>query len=437
MSKVISLAHELQVWLFEQQVGTLAMVDGRLSFAYGADWLNKPGAMALSASLPLQAQPFDDRQARPFFAGLLPEGEIRRLIAQHFQVSRQNDFALLDRIGGECAGAVSFLARGQALPSASAEGDVKWLSDDEVAAILEELPRRPMLAGKGGLRLSLAGAQDKLPVVFDGQRIGLPQGATPSSHILKPAIQAVSASVINEGFCMALAHAMRLGPAQTQVREVLGRPYLLVERYDRLTDARGTLQRLHQEDFCQALGVVPEMKYQNEGGPDLKQCFDLVRRLTRPNARQVLRLFDYVVFNALIGNHDAHAKNFSLLYTGDAPILAPMYDALCTAVYPTLTPKMAMKIGSKYNLSEVYARHWEQFAQGAGLSPAQAKRRILELAGAMPVAARALQSDIQRGFAGHAIVAQIMAIIEQRCLLTTRRLTESATEVVVDEPMPE
>jgi serine/threonine-protein kinase HipA len=437
MSQVISLAHELQVWLFDQQVGTLAMVDGRLSFAYGADWLNKPGSLALSASLPLQAQVFDDRQARPFFAGLLPEGEIRRLIAQHFQVSRQNDFALLDRIGGECAGAVSFLAPGQGLPVSGAEGDVKWLSDEEVVSILEELPRRPMLAGKGGLRLSLAGAQDKLPVVFDGQRIGLPQGATPSSHILKPAIQAVSASVINEGFCMALARAMRLGPAQTQVREVLGRPYLLVERYDRRADAQGALQRIHQEDFCQALGVVPELKYQNEGGPDLKHCFELVRRLTRPSAPQVLRLFDYVVFNALIGNHDAHAKNFSLLYAGNEPILAPLYDALCTAVYPALTPKMAMKVGSKYKLSEVYVRHWEQFAQSAGLSPAQAKRRILELAGAMPVAARALQSDIQRGFAGHAIVAQIMAIIEQRCLLTARRLTGPATEAVVDEPMPE
>lgn len=430
---MINLTHELQVWLFEQQVGTLAMVDGRLSFAYGADWLNKPGAMALSASLPLQAQPFDDRQARPFFAGLLPEGEIRRLIAQHFQVSRQNDFALLDRIGGECAGAVSFLAPGQSLPVSSDEGDVKWLSDEEVASILEELPRRPMLAGQGGLRLSLAGAQDKLPVVFDGQRIGLPQGATPSSHILKPAIQAVSASVINEGFCMALAQALRLGPAQTQVREVLGRPYLLVERYDRLPDAQGTLQRLHQEDFCQALGVVPELKYQNEGGPDLTQCFDLVRRLTRPSAPHVLRLFNYVVFNALIGNHDAHAKNFSLLYAGDAPILAPLYDALCTAVYPTLTPKMAMKIGSKYKLSEVYARHWEQFAQGAGLSPAQAKRRIQELASALPAAARTLQADTGRGFEGCAIVAQIIAVIDQRCTLTIRRLTEPDQDDGVDE----
>lgn len=428
---MIRLAHELEVWLFEQQVGKLALVDGRLSFAYAADWLNKSGSVPLSASLPLQAQAFEDRQARPFFAGLLPEGEIRRLIAQHFQVSRQNDFALLDRIGGECAGAVSFWAPGYSLTTQNAQASVKWLTDEELAGILDELPRRPMMVGQGGMRLSLAGAQDKLPVVVDGQKIGLPQGGAPSSHILKPAIQAVHDSVINEGFCMALAQAMRLAPAQTQVREVLGRSYLLVQRYDRIVDAAGVRHRIHQEDFCQALGVVPELKYQNEGGPDLRQCFDLVRRLTRPNAPQVLRLFDYVVFNALIGNHDAHAKNFSLLRIGSELVLAPLYDVLCTAVYPRLTPKMAMKLGSKYQFDDVYARHWEQFAQGVGLSPAQAKRRILELANTMPKAARALQTEKLRGFGGAGVVEQIIAVIELRCSQTARRLKDSSADDTV------
>jgi serine/threonine-protein kinase HipA len=353
---------------------------------------------------------------------------MRRLIAQQFQVSGQNDFALLDHIGGECAGAVTFLEPGQALPVPTRSDDVQWLSDDEVVAILDELPRRPMLAGKDGLRLSLAGAQDKLPVVFDGARIGLPLNGTPSSHILKPAIHAVDDSVINEGFCMALAEAMQLKPAKSKVHFVLDRSFLLVERYDRLIDAQGQRQRLHQEDFCQALGVVPEMKYQNEGGPDLVQCFDLVRSATRPSAPQVLRLLDYVIFNALIGNHDAHAKNFSLLYSAKAPVLAPFYDTLSTAVYPTLTPKMAMKIGSKYKFSEVQARHWEQFAEGVGFTKAQAKRRILELAKLLPATARKLQSDPVHSFAGNAVVEQINTLIEQRCALTIRRLTAPAAE---------
>jgi serine/threonine-protein kinase HipA len=419
------MAHELDVWLFADRVGTLALVEGRLNFRYAPDWPSRPNAVALSTSLPLQAEPFDDHKTRPFFAGLLPEGQMRRLIAQQFQVSNQNDFALLDHIGGECAGAVTFLEPGQILP-APAHDDVQWLSDDEVVAILDELPRRPMLAGFDGLRLSLAGAQDKLPVVFDGSRLGLPRNGTPSSHILKPAIHAVEDSVANEGFCMALAEAMQLRPAKSKIHVVLKRPFLLVERYDRVTDAEGQRQRLHQEDFCQALGVVPEMKYQNEGGPDLAQCFALVRRVTRPSAPQVLRLLDYVIFNALIGNHDAHAKNFSLLYSGKTPVLAPFYDTLSTAVYPTLTPKMSMKIGSKYQFGEVQALHWNQFAEGLGLAKAQTKRRILELAKSLPPTARKLQSDPVHGFVGNAVVERIISLIDQRCALTIRRLTGPA-----------
>lgn len=426
--KVATMAHELEVWLFAHRVGTLAVVDGRLNFCYVPDWLSHQDAVALSASLPLQAASFDDRKTRPFFAGLLPEGQMRRLIAQQFQVSNQNDFALLDHIGGECAGAVTFLEPGQALPVTTSDDDVQWLSDDEVVTLLDELPRRPMLAGRDGLRLSLAGAQDKLPVVFDGARIGLPRNGTASSHILKPAIRTVDYSVINEGFCMALADVMQLKPAKSKVHQVLGRSFLLVARYDRMIDTQGRRQRLHQEDFCQALGVVPEMKYQNEGGPDLTRCFDLVRSVTRPNAPQVLRLLDYVTFNALIGNHDAHAKNFSLLYSGKTPVLAPLYDTLSTAVYPTLTPKMAMKIGSKYKFSEVQGRHWAQFAEGAGFSKAQAKRRILELAKSLPAVARKLQSAPERGFVASAMVERITTLIEQRCALTIRRLLEPAAD---------
>lgn len=422
------MAHELDVWLFDQRVGQLYLANGRLHFAYAPQWLATPQATALSCSLPLQTEAFDDHQARPFFAGLLPEGHMRRLIAQQFQVSGQNDFALLDHIGGECAGAVTFMAPGQAAPALAVADDVQWLSDAEVVAILDELPRRPMLAGSDGLRLSLAGAQDKLPVVFDGVRLGLPRNGMPSSHILKPAIHAVDGSVANEGFCLRLAQAMGLRPAQAQIHTVLGRSFLLVERYDRVlatasAGSQGPRQRLHQEDFCQALGVVPEMKYQHEGGPDLAQCFALLRSQTRPSAPQVLRLLDYVIFNALIGNNDAHGKNFSLLYSGKATVLAPFYDTLCTAVYPALTPKMAMKIGSKYKFSEVQAHHWEQFATSAGLAKAATKNRIVELATALPQAARQLQAAPAQGFAGNAVVEQICALIAQRCALTIRRMT--------------
>ena len=412
----------LEVLLLGQSVGQLIQADGRLSFSYSPRWLQSPSAQPLSRSLPLRPESFDDKATRPFFAGLLPEGDKRKLVAMALQVSPQNDYALLNGIGGECAGAVTLLEPGQQPTGLPSEQYVRWLDDGELIAILDELPRRPMLAGKDGLRLSLAGAQDKLPVVFINGHIGLPKQNTPSSHILKPAISAVEGSVYNEGFCMALAMRLKLSVASTSIRRVADRVYLLVERYDRLRQPDGSLQRLHQEDFCQALGVAPEYKYQNEGGPDLTQCFDLIRKATRPSAPQVLRLLDYVIFNALIGNHDAHAKNFSLIYTRRGTVLAPLYDTLSTAVYANLTDKMAMKIGSKYKFTEVQKQHWEQFAQAAGLSPVQVKKRILTLASLLPSEAVSLRHELTTQDLNHDILSEIVGIIERRCQLTCKRL---------------
>lgn len=418
------MAQILDVWLFSDHIGHLSLDNGRLTFSYSTEWLARKDARALSISLPLQADPFDDTLSRPFFAGLLPEGELRRMIARQIQVSGRNDFALLEKIGGECAGAVTLALPEQRLQPIPAISEVQWLSEHELVAILEELPRRPMLIGREGVRLSLAGAQDKLPVVSDGHRIGLPLNGSPSTHILKPPIHALDDSVSNEGFCMALAADMGLNPARVRLHRVMERSFLLVERYDRYLDATGNLQRFHQEDFCQALGVVPEMKYQNEGGPDLGQCFELIRRVTRPSAPHVLRLMDAVVFNAMAGNHDAHAKNFSMLYLEGRPILAPLYDLISTAVYPDLTRKMAMKIGSRYKFPEIQTRHWYQFAEKAGLAKSLFRRRVLELARVLPEKARVLQSDSGYGFTNSGIVKEVVALIEQRCALTIKRFSQ-------------
>lgn len=441
------MPRQLDVWLFGTPIGTLTQVDGRLVFSYLPEWLGSTRATPLSQSLPLQAEAFDDRATRPFFAGLLPEGDKRRLVAQALGVSRQNDFALLDGIGGECAGAVTLLEPGQIPSHATPAEAVRWLDDADLVSLIAEMPRRPMLAGDGDLRLSLAGAQDKLPVVVAGDRIGLPLFGSPSTHILKPAIKGIEDSVFNEGFCMALARAMGLNAAPAEIRRVQGQPYLLVQRYDRLpvlqptaeqTSAAST-QRLHQEDFCQALGIPPELKYQNEGGPNLAQAFALVRRATRPNAPHILKLLGFVLFNTLIGNHDAHAKNFSLLYTPRGTVLAPLYDALATAVYPQLTDKMAMKIGSKYRFADVYTRHWEQFATSAGLSPAQVKKELRRVAERMPAQAHQTQSQLAAAGHAHPVLNQIVKLIEERCATVLRRLamTQAQAETATDTDTPD
>lgn len=419
------MAHELNVWLGEACVGTLYLAGGRMNFKYDAQWLARPGAHAVSNILPLQNASFPDTIARAFFAGLLPEGHARLMLARQLQVSRQNDFALLDRIGGDCAGALTLLPSGQ-LPETSRR-HVRWLDEKGLSAVLAQLPMRPMLAGEEGLRLSLAGAQDKLPVVFDGQRIGLPLGSQPSTHIIKPAIEAVEDSVANEHFCMSLARAMGWLVADTQIQEASGQKFLLVTRYDRAGPDWQQLTRLQQEDFCQALGIVPEMKYQNEGGPGFAACFDILRQAARPSAPSVLRLMDYAVFNALIGNHDAHAKNFSLLLSPRGWVLAPLYDALSTAIYPVLSSKMAMKIGSRYKFTELELRHWQAFIAGAGFSWALARKRILEIARTLPGRARELATTAPH--AGNTVVGRIVELIEQRAVLTQNRLAQHARTV--------
>ncbi|MFP5466782.1 MAG: type II toxin-antitoxin system HipA family toxin [Gammaproteobacteria bacterium] len=435
------MLRQLDVWLTGAHpgtpIGTLTQAGGRLAFRYRSEWLASGHATPLSQSLPLQADEFDDKATRPFFAGLLPEGDKRRLVAQALGVSRQNDFALLDGIGGECAGAVTLLEPGQTPADAAASNAVRWLDDADLLKLLADMPRRPMLAGDGDLRLSLAGAQDKLPVVVQGDRIGLPLFGSPSTHILKPTIQGIEGSVYNEGFCMALARAMGLDAAPIEIRRVQGQPFLLVQRYDRLPAQPPTAenvptatQRLHQEDFCQALGVPPELKYQNEGGPGLAQAFALVRSATRPSASQVLKLLDFVLFNALIGNHDAHAKNFSLLYTTRGAVLAPLYDALCTAAYPELSDRMAMKIGSKYRFADLYPRHWAQFASEAGLSPAQVKKALKRTAERLPELARQTQAQLAGQGHKHAVIGQISKLIDDRCATTLRRLAMPSA----DEP---
>jgi serine/threonine-protein kinase HipA len=413
----------LDVWLEGERVGRLDQEAGRLAFTYDPGWVSRPDAIPLSASLPVRAEPFDDRAARPFFAGLLPEQEKRDQVARALGVSSRNDFALLEGIGGECAGAVTFTHVGEKPIERATSVDYRLLDARELAAVLDRLPERPLLAGEEGIRLSLAGAQDKLPVLIVDGRVALPLHGVPSSHIIKPPIRWVEDSVHNEGFCLALAKAVGLDTAAAEIREVEGRQYLLVTRYDRIFGADNQVRRVHQEDFCQALGVAPEYKYQNEGGPSLVDCFALVRKVTRPAALFLPRLLDAVIFNALIGNHDAHAKNYSLLYSGGAVTLAPLYDLLSTAAYPELSSKMAMKIGGYYEFDDVLPRHWERFAKAAGLAAPQVRRRVLDMCERLPAAAAALRDDFKSRGLNRAVVDRIIVMIEWRCELTCRRFT--------------
>ncbi|MBL8140028.1 MAG: type II toxin-antitoxin system HipA family toxin [Acidobacteria bacterium] len=374
----------LSVWWDRVVVGTLQVNQhGQMRFTYAADWLADTSRPAISFSLPKQEQPFTQRQCRPFFAGLLPEEAQRDVIAGALGISRGNDFAFLEALGGDVAGALSLWPAGEVPPVPEPTGAPRSLSDDELVEVLDTLPRRPLLAGREGLRLSLAGAQTKLPVVLVDDRVALPASGQPTTHILKPAIARYPRTTENEALVMTLAAAVGLPVAPVTARSVEGRSYLLVTRYDRRFDAKGQTHRLHQEDFCQALGIVPERKYAAEGGPTFKTGFDLLRRATAVPAVAVLAFLDAAIFNLIVGNADAHGKNFSLLYQSAGVSLSPFYDLLSTVAYPDLSPNLAMKIARRATLEEIGQVTWTAFAEDIGLPASFVRRRVRELSDAV------------------------------------------------------
>ncbi|PDT44765.1 kinase [Sinorhizobium fredii] len=387
----------LNVWWDGRIVGQFTQDrHGDIGFAYSEAWLDDENTLPLSASLPKRAEPFSRRECRPFFGGLLPEESQRLVTAQALGVSPANDFALLDRLGGDVAGALQLLPEDQEPIEAGPLPDQQPTPLDEagIVRILDALPTRPLLAGQEGLRLSLAGAQSKVPLVLIDGELALPVSGQATTHILKPPIARFPGTTENEAFVMRLAAAIGLDVAPVEPRSANGRPFLVVERYDRYRDADGVVHRIHQEDFCQALGVPPETKYASEGGPTFKDCFELLRRVSARPATDVLKLLDAAIFNLVVGNADAHGKNFSILYDDQGPKMAPLYDLLSTVAYPDLSPKMAMRIGKRVTLAEMDADGWQPFAKEAGVGLPLVRRRITNLVDSTAEAVARVLEDI-------------------------------------------
>ena len=377
------MSNRLSVWWDGRITGCLYLgPGGDMQFAYDPAWLEDDTAPALSFSLPKQAEPYNRRACLPFFGGILPEEGQRTAIARALGISADNEFRLLEHLGGEVAGALSLLPEGE-LPPSPSDAAPRLLDEASLIQLLDHLPMRPMLAGEDGLRLSLAGAQSKLPVLLIDGQIALPAPGQPTSHILKPPITRFKGTTENEYFCMSLARAIGLDVAPVEMRVVQDRSFLLITRYDRTIGPAGEVTRLHQEDFAQALGVPSHRKYASEGGPNFTDCFALLRRAATRPPRDILRLLDAAIFNLIIGNADAHAKNFSLLHLGGTITLAPLYDLLSTILYPDLSPRLAMKIGGKAVMADIEPRHWDRFASDTELAAPFVRARVQELSNAV------------------------------------------------------
>jgi serine/threonine-protein kinase HipA len=340
---------------------------GRMSFQYDGQWLTE--GFAISISLPLQNEVFTEEKCRPFFEGLLPEGIIRDEIARNLGVSAKGDFALLREIGGDCAGAISI---GDS-KEASSDWYKELLNGEKLIEALRPLNGRPLFAGEKDVRLSIAGSQRKLPVIYENGEFFIPHGNIPTTFIIKPEIAGIEDSVDNELYCMALAKRIGLSVPTFEILQLKSenesyKKYLVIERYDRRRE-NDKIIRLHQEDLCQATGVPSENKYQKDGGPSFKDLFTIIRNYSSQPALDVRSAIRISIFNYIIGNADAHGKNFSFLFEKNSVKLAPFYDLLSTEVYPNLSTKMAMKIGGKYNPNDVFRRHWHEFAKENMVNP--------------------------------------------------------------------
>ena len=340
---------------------------GDLSFVYDAEWRQDPDAFPLSLSMPLRADPYPRVSIEPWLAGLLPDDEdVLRAWSARFQVSRRNVFGLLGEVGEDCAGAVQFV-RPERLDEflEVAPPSVEWLTEGEVGRRLAELRLDPALgrhpADPG--RFSLPGVQPKTALLFEDGRWGLPAGATPTTHILKPENRRFPGLVENEHLCLRVARAVGLPAATSRMDRFGDQLALVVIRYDRVRVGSEWV-RLHQEDFCQALGVPPERKYQNEGGPTVRNMVDLVRSESSSPDEDVRTLARAIMLNWILAATDSHAKNFSLLIGPAGQVrLAPLYDIASFFPYSEEPRrlKLSNRVGGEYRLYDVGRREWERF----------------------------------------------------------------------------
>ncbi|NYZ13626.1 type II toxin-antitoxin system HipA family toxin [Azospirillum sp. RWY-5-1] len=405
-------------------VGEITLSEDGPTFAYDRRWPNTRGAFPVSLGMPLGAGPFRPEILVPWLANLLPEEANLLAVGRNLGVSPQDVIGVLERIGRDTAGALTI---GRP-PAGETPGYRPIDGEAELERIIEELPAKPFLAGEDGVSMSLAGAQEKLPVARlpDG-RLGVPVNGAPSTHILKPDTRRrLWGSVQNEALCMTLAARCGLKTAPVTTGTAGGRSFLLVSRYDRV-QRDGRWLRIHQEDFCQALGRPPGAKYERNRsgvrGPRLVDMFRVVDdHLT---AADRMRLLDAVVFNVLIGNTDAHAKNYSILLTGRGALLAPLYDLMCAAVWEHVTRNLSQTIAGKDRGDHIKGRHWQRMAGECGFNRTLILRRIetaadrvrRELPGAVE-AVRAMPAG------DHPLLAEVATAIEARCRTVVRNLAQ-------------
>ena len=409
------MSRKLDVYLRESKIGVLEQnAAADLSFSYDKHYRHMENAQAISVSMPLQDEPYSTSVAKPYFSGLLPDESARKRLASALGISDTNAFGMLEIIGGDCAGALALYPQDHKMQEITSADEI--LDDQQLAELLTELRGNPLLGGRGDIRLSLAGAQDKLAIkVIDG-RVALVKNGEPTTHILKPSIQGLAGTAQNETFCMTLASRVGLAAPKVHYSKAGDTDFILVERFDRKCSAEGAIERLHQEDFCQALSIPPELKYEDEGGPSIANSLELIQRVVSQPASDRLAFLRMQIFHYLVGNADAHAKNFALLYSLDRrpPSLAPVYDVVCTASYPELTKRIAMKVGDRNLPDTIHLKHWLSVLPNTKASQKLLIKELGNLANKTLLESEKLYTEAENLGFMHPILKDVLRIVRSR-----------------------
>ncbi len=372
-------AAQLDVYLYGQAVGVLTSIaPDSMRLAYDADYFSRRTRPLLSISL--GAPTLSGAAVRNWFANLLPEGDARTFAAGTAGVPAHDDFALLAALGRECAGAVELWPRGEARPPSSGVIEFETFLMEQIESWIAA-PRRRALGTSAPPRLSLAGAQFKTAVLqFDDGTLAVPTNGAASSHILKIPNSDLPGIVTLEALGMRLAAAIGLPAAEVSL-VATSSPCLLVTRYDRRKLGDGHYERIHQEDICQSLGVAPEHKYEEHGGPGFAEVFGQLRQWGSEPTR-LTRLLQWSVFNAVIGNADAHGKNLSVLHHHDGTVdLAPAYDLVPSGLIADVDRRLAMRLGHATTIDNITSADWDSLANAIGISRRLTRRTVAQVSG--------------------------------------------------------
>jgi serine/threonine-protein kinase HipA len=429
----LDLAAGLDVFIDGQRVGTLHNQQP-LAFSYAPEWLARANALAISTHLPLSAATQDTPMVGAFFENLLPEGNQRKLISLRYHVSTV--FGMLSMVGGDSAGALVLLPPGQ-LPAPAAYEPMSWAQlgkllhpDGSSMAALDQTPADDDVGKQTNdrpdpERISLSGAQVKMLISLDSDGNPLyPLGASPTTHIVKPDMfrgdSKLFATAINETLVMRTASLCGLPTAKVSYQATLRA--CLVERYDRVAQADGSLLRLWQADFCQLAGIESGRKYEADGGPSFKQCFDLLAKHSARPAQDQRHLLRWLFFNLYTGNNDSHAKNLAICAAPEGLRLAPFYDLLCTRVYAGLGRQFAFTIAGEALPGNLNRGHWLRFAQTLGVAPKYLFKIAAEMADQVLLALPQAMQQILPGVAPAETV--LLGRIEAKIISTIRKMQQ-------------